>query len=148
MSGVAASRGGTLLMVMVLIGMMSVMFVSSISIISRELHVTSDAEQKERTYRVAEAGIQQILFWVGKAGKDTAFLLGKNGEQAEVHDPVTHNVIGTYTLAVSPLPSPAAGISVSSTASSAAGAFCSKVQARIEGIGSQYRVLGWAKSSC
>ena len=57
-----AHAGSALLMVLVIVAMLVVMFTASIGVISRELAVTSDAGQKERVYRVADSGIQYILF--------------------------------------------------------------------------------------
>lgn len=148
----AANIGSALLMVLVIVAMLVVMFTASIGVISRELAVTSDAGQKERVYRVADSGIQYILFLVGKAGKDTAYLLEQDGEERIVKDPVTEEEIGEYTLSVSPLPSPLVGVIVSSMADSPDGRFCANVTAKIEdvpeGWEGQYRVSGWTRSSC
>lgn len=133
-------------MVLVIVAMLVVMFSASVGIISQELHATADAEQKERVYRVAESGISHVLFLVGKGGQDINDL--SELEETEVKDPVTQDIIGSYTLAVSPLPSPAEGVSISSTASSPDGRFCSKVSARIEGTDGQYRISGWTRSNC
>lgn len=151
MSGVTtmANTGGALLMVLVIVAMLVVMFSASVGVISQELHTSADAEQRERVYRVAESGISHVLFLVGKAGKDITYLSDNDNTPTEVKDPVTEQVIGTYTLAVSSLPSPAIGVSVSSTASSPDERFCSKVSARIEGSSEgQYRISGWTRSNC
>lgn len=146
------SSGGVLLMVLVIVAMLTVMFISSVGIISRELHVSSDAKQKERVYRVSESGIQYVLFLVGKAGQSITDLLDQNNTTKTVLDPVTSEEIGKYTLAVSSLPLPANGVAISSIAKSEDEQFCSKVSARVEipadASAGEFFISGWTRASC
>lgn len=147
-------RGNILLMVLVIVAMLMVMFIGSIGVVSRELHVTADATQKERAYRIAEAGIQYVLFLIGKVGKTPTELAsspstGVNGLTTTVTDPITNISIGSYTLSVSSLV-PIDGVDVISRGTSSSG-FCSQVKASIKntsGIAGQYLAYGWTRSNC
>ncbi len=145
-------RGNILLMVLVIVAMLMVMFVGSIGVVSRELHITSNATQKERAYRVAEAGIQYVLFLVGKVGYTPTQLANilLNGRTTYISDPITNVVIGSYTLTIISLSSPRDGVNVTSVGTSSSG-FCSQVKARVEntsGIAGQYLAYGWTRSNC
>lgn len=150
----SSERGNILLMVLAIVAMIIVMFIGSIGVVSRELHVTVDATQKERAYRIADAGIQYVLFLVGNVGKTPTQLAsspstGVNGLTRTVTDPITNTDIGSYTLTVSTL-SPIDGVDVISLGTNTSG-FCSQVKATIKnitGIPGQYLAYGWTRSNC
>lgn len=146
----ASQSGNILLMVLVIVFMILVMFIGSIGIISQELHVTSDATQKERVYRVAEAGIQYVLFLQQGAGYTIDQLVGKSGAAKDVVDPTSNEVIGSYTITIQRLTLPLDGIMVESRGVS--GRFCSRVTTRLErpsgAPAGQYLTYGWTRSQC
>ena len=147
--------GGGLLMVMVILGMLAVMFISLVGVISRESVSTSDASQRERIYQITESGIQRVLFLVGKAGFTIDSLAARypsaSPEAVPVFDPVTSDLVGSYTLSVNELPSGEAA-TVVATGKSPDNRFCSQVTARIErpsgAPAGQYVVGGWSRSNC
>jgi hypothetical protein len=147
-----SASGNILLMVLVIVSMIMVMFIGSIGIISQELHVTSDATQKERIYRVAEAGIQYVLFLQQGAGYTVDQLVGKSGTAKDVVDPATNEVIGRYTITVEELDAPLDGITVESRGVNPSGQFCSRVTTRLErpsgAPAGQYLTYGWTRSQC
>lgn len=139
-------------MVLVIVFMILVMFMGSVGIISRELHVTSDAAQKERVYRVAEAGIQYVLFLQQGAGYTTDQIFAKSGAAKDVVDPTSNEVIGRYTITVEKLELPLDGVTVESRGVSPSGQFCSRVTTRLErpsgAPAGQYLTYGWTRSQC
>lgn len=139
-------------MVLVIIFLLLVMFIGSVGVVSRELKVTSDATQKERSYRIAEAGIQYVLFLLIKGGftPSTLTTLTTDQKNNDVTDSLTDQPIGSYALTFSPLPSPANGLYVVSTGTSDTN-FCSRSEARIEntsGVAGEYVAHRWVRSAC
>lgn len=150
------SPGNILLMVLVIVAMVMVMFIGSIGIVSRELHVTSDATQKERIYRVAEAGVQYVLFLQQGAGLNIDQMVAKSGTVKQVVDPISNEVVGVYTINLTKLNPPPVGVvdgaTVEAIGISPGGRFCSRVTARLERpVGAplnQYLTYAWTRSNC
>lgn len=151
----SSQAGGGLLMVMVILGMLTVMFISLVGIISRESVSTSDASQRERIYQITESGIQRVLFLIGKAGLTIDSLASRypssSPEPVPVFDPVTNELIGSYVLSVTKLPSEEVAIVVA-TGKNPDNRFCSQVTVRIEqpsgASAGQYVASGWSRANC
>jgi len=151
MNELSRSNGGILLMVMVIVSMLTVMFIGSVGIVSRELHITSDATQKERIYQVAESGVQRILFLVENADYTLDQLVALSGIPTSIADPVANTAVGTYTLSVVKQGSGQA-VDVISLARSPDDRFCSKVSATIKSPSGSavgpYFAYKWNRSVC
>lgn len=145
-------QGNILLMVLVIVSMLAVMFVSSISLIARELHATADATQEERAYQVAEAGMQKMLFWIKDAGYTLDQMVAKSGTSTAISDTVTGSTIGSYTLTITKLAAPDAGLNVVSTGKSPDLQFCSQVKSVLKSpsgnAAGPFLAYGWTQSAC
>lgn len=134
-------------MMLVMFGMILVMSTSVIFFSQRQLRATVDQEQTERSFQVAEAGIQYTLFLLNSGVYNTEQILTAGPIEKEMDDEILGEDSGTFTLSFSPVEGAPAGkaVNVTSEGRDSAGISCQHVEARIERFNAEITYYGITK---
>lgn len=141
------NNGSILLMMLVLIGVIAVTLGSAAQFISRQSHEGSNKEQEDKAHRIAESGVQYVMFILSRETTNLEKLIDAGSITQPVNDP-SSGAIGEYTLLFADVPGslPGQRAQVTSQGKDASLGRCQTIEVVIERISagqSLYRILAW-----
>ena len=140
------NKGGILLTTLVLFLLFIIMMVAAIDYVNQQYKAATDQEEVQRSFRVAEAGVDYTMFLLGQSVQTMTSLKAQGTSAAQtVKEPNTSNVIGSFVNTYS---EPTGGatteaIQVISKGTISNNNRCETVRAVIERKNDRYSLTAW-----
>ncbi len=135
------SKGGVLIVMLVMLAMFTVIAIATSTYIDRQYILTINQEQEERSFHLAEAGVHYTLFLLNDGIYTTQELV----DMETFTDTVTKSGqdIGRFDLFFSSLGSPGEGVIVTAEGRDTSLDICQAVTATVQRSGIGYFVASW-----